>query len=160
MATTIEIGEKVPDFRLQDEKGKEFHLSSHLSNGPLLLVFYPRDFTAVCTKQLCSYRDQWSEFEKLGVKIVGLSDDSSDRHSEFTGKFKFPFPLLTDTDKRLAKQLGCTSKFLFGAVSRAYVLVGKDGKLLHREVEPTPISHPNADKVLEVVRDFKQRGLL
>lgn len=161
MATAaIEVGDKVPDFKLKDQDGKDFHFDAEIKQGPLLLVFYPGDFTAVCTKQLCNYRDRWSEFKSLGVRIVGLSGDKEEKHAKFSEEYKFPFPLLTDTDKKVAKQLGCTSKFLFGMVSRGFLLVGKDGTLLHRQVEPTPVSRPDAEKLLEVVREFKQKGSL
>jgi thioredoxin-dependent peroxiredoxin len=156
----VNIGEKVPDFTFQDGTGKDFHFYEEIKRGPMLLVFYPGDFTSVCTKQLCSYRDDWSQFEREGVRIVGLSNDESTRHAEFQKKHNFPFPLLTDTDKRLGRLLGCTSKFIFGAVSRAFVVVDKNAMLIHREVEPTPLTHPNAEKLLGVIRDLKQRGAL
>lgn len=160
MSAVINIGDKIPDFTLQDANGNDFHFYDEIKKGPLVMVFYPGDFTPVCTKQLCNYRDDFSQFERFGARVVGISKDSTEKHAEFQKKYNFPFPLITDTDHRLAKMLGCTSKLLFGSVSRAFVIASTDANLVYRHVEPLPVTHPRAEKLLEALLDLKQRGAL
>ena len=115
---------KAPDFSLPDSEGNKVSLSDY-SGKRVLLVFYPADDSPVCTTQLCSYRDNYTEFTKRGITILGISTDTVDSHKQFGEKNSLPFTLLSDHDKRVS-QLYDTIAFL-GISQRAYVLIDETG---------------------------------
>ncbi len=154
----FEVGQKAPAFTLMTETGDAFSILTALQAGPVLLVFYPGDFTPVCTKQLCGYRDGHDEFARLGVQVVGISADDSGKHQRFKAQYVFPFPLLTDPGKRLAKSLGLTSKFMFGAVSRANVIIARDGTVLYKQVEAVALTYRSSGEILKVLAELKASG--
>lgn len=149
-----------PDFALKDQSGKTVTLGDILMGGPVVLAFYPNDFTMVCTKQLCTYRDSMADFKDLGVQIVGISNNSTDEHEQFAEKYEFSFPLLTDPEHKVAVKYGCRSPFMMGGVSRAIVIVNRDRKVLYRYVEPTALTHRKPGQLLGLLRDLKKTGLL
>lgn len=149
---------KAPQFKLKDQDGRERTLSEFLNAGPLVVVFYPGDFTPVCTKQLCSYRDAGDEFRGLGVQIVGISADSPEKHAEFRKKYKFEFPLLSDPDKSVARDFGATSKWLFGAVTRANFIVNRGGEIVFAHVDGVPITHHKSSDLQDVLKELKSAG--
>jgi peroxiredoxin Q/BCP len=97
----LPVGTKAPDFTLPDDTGRSVTLSA-LKGKSVVLVFYPLDETPGCTKQLCQFRDDWSEARKRGVKVFGVNPGSSESHTKFRRKFKFPFPLLVDRGQKVA----------------------------------------------------------
>lgn len=153
-------GTPAKDFQLSDHRGGRFHLFSALERGPVLLAFYPGDFTFVCTKQLCNYRDHWQGFQSLGVQIVGLSANSTMQHKAFADKYQFPFPLLTDSSREVAFAYGCRSLLMFNGFSRAVVIIGRQKIVLYRYIEPTILSRRKADELITVLRDLKEHNLL
>lgn len=144
-----------PDFTLLDQNGKPFHLYDELASGPILLVFYPRDFSPVCTKQLCDYSDHIGSFENVGMRVVGISTDSVESHAQFAQKHGLSFPLLADADKKVAKAYEITSLFMLGAASRATLIVAKDRKIVHKHVEATVLTRRTTDDLVEVVRKLQ-----
>lgn len=153
-------GTTARDFELTDHLGGRFHLYSALEKAPALLVFYPGDFTPVCTKQLCNYRDHWKGFQSMGVQLVGLSGNSPSQHRAFAQKYDFPFPLLTDPNREVAFAYGCRSLLMFNGFSRAVVIVGRSRVVLYRYVEPTVLTRRKADELIGVLKDLKENGLL
>src|SRR5262249_7030977 len=117
------VGKKAPNFSLLDSQGRSFEFFDALRQGPAVIAFYPGDFTRVCTKQLCNYRDNWDEFSNLGVQVVGVSKNPVEQHVKFNQQYQFPFPLLSDPDHKVAKAYGCASILLLGGISRATVIV-------------------------------------
>ncbi len=115
---------KAPDFSLPDSEGNKVLLSDY-SGKRVLLVFYPADDSPVCTTQLCSYRDNYTEFTKRGLTILGISTDTIDSHKQFGEKNSLPFILLSDHEKEVS-QLYDTIAFL-GISQRAYVLIDETG---------------------------------
>src|SRR5690348_9026815 len=89
------VGSAAPEFTLQNEGGTPTDLKEVLAKGPALVVFYPGDFTPVCTKQLCSYQDSIESFKRFGVQLVGISKNSPQEHRKFKEHYKFEFPLLS-----------------------------------------------------------------
>lgn len=154
------IGSVAPDFRLPQGDGKEFHLAEACSKKTVVLVFYPGDFTPVCTKQLCEYQENFEGFEKYNVQLLGLSKDSTEKHRSFGEKYGFSFPLVTDTKNEVAKAYGCTSSFMFGLVSRAICIVGRDQKLLYRFVEAVPVTRRTSDQIFQALEELKSKGLI
>ena len=103
---SIEVGDVVPDFELSDEDGNPRRLSTELANGPIVLFFYPKALTGGCTKESCHFRDLASEFAAVGAQRIGISADPVERQKKFSDKHSFDFPLLSDPDRVVAKQLG------------------------------------------------------
>jgi thioredoxin-dependent peroxiredoxin len=120
----IPEGTKAPSFTLPDATGKSISLADY-AGRKVLLVFYPGDDTPVCTTQLCSYRDNFSEFEKRGIQVLGISADSVESHRKFAEKHELPFPILSDESKSVAKSFDATD--FLGLSKRAYVLIDEQG---------------------------------
>ena len=128
-ATTPKIGDKAPNFNLPDAKGEMLSLAS-LQGNWVVLYFYPKDDTPGCTKEACSFRDDLHKLEKLGAKVVGVSVDNGNSHSEFAKKYKLPFPLLSDKDGLVASQYGALSNFVIIKIAKRYTfLISPDGIL-------------------------------
>lgn len=149
-----------PSFELPDQDGKPRKLSEFIAVGPVVIVFYPGDFTPVCTMQLCSYRDAGDEFRSLGVQVVGISADPPEKHRKFREQFRFEFPLLSDPDKKTARAYGAVSKWLFGAVTRANFVVNAKGQIVFEHIDGVPVTHQKAEKLSEALRRLKAEGKL
>jgi peroxiredoxin Q/BCP len=122
------VGSKAPDFALKDATGSNIRLSDALASGPVVLVFYPGDHTPGCTIQLCAIRNDWQEFEKLGLSVFGINHANAESHKAFGGAHRFPFPLLVDTDKRVSAQYGAVRSLLKVSVIRRTVIgISQDG---------------------------------
>lgn len=101
----LKVGDKAPDFTLADQDGEKHSLKDYLGSW-VLIYFYPKDNTSGCTKEACSIRDQWGEYTKHGIKVLGISKDSEKSHKNFRDKYELPFTLLVDTDKKVIKKYG------------------------------------------------------
>ncbi len=127
----IKEGKPAPDFTLTDANGKSVSLADFAGKN-LILYFYPKDDTPGCTKEACGFRDGWSELKKLGAIVVGVSADSGESHQKFISKYKLPFPLLSDPDRKMMKTYGAYGeKMMYGkktvGVIRSTVWIGADG---------------------------------
>ncbi|HPN15248.1 MAG TPA: peroxiredoxin [bacterium] len=129
--TELQIGDKAPLFTLKTQTGQEISLSKIIGQKPVVLIFYPGDMTPGCTIQLCNIRDEWSKFEQLDAQVFGVNHADADSHQRFSAKFRFPFPLLIDPDKKIAKKYGAVKK-LFSAtvIKRTVVAIDKNGKII------------------------------
>ena len=128
---TLSEGQAAPAFDDVDQSGARVS-SDSLRGQPYVLYFYPKDNTPGCTTEACDFRDQHAEFERLGVKVIGISPDSERSHIGFADKFNLNFSLLADTEKELAKKFGAwVLKKNYGreymGVQRSTFLVGADG---------------------------------
>lgn len=139
----LKIGDKAPDFKLQDQNGVEHKLSDYFGKN-ILLYFYPRDFTPGCTIEACQIRDSFPKFKDINTVVLGISTDSSERHKKFAEKNNLPFTLLADTHKEVVKAYGVyrPKKFLgkeFLGVLRTSFLIGKEGKIIniYEKVKPS-----------------------
>ena len=102
---TLSIGDKAPDFTLPDQDGVNHTLSDY-QGSPLVLYFYPKDNTSGCTKEACGFRDDYSAYQQAGVKVLGVSPDSSKSHTNFIAKYELPFTLLSDPDHQVLSLYG------------------------------------------------------
>ena len=130
----LEPGDPAPQFTLPDQDGNKVALKD-LRGKPVVVYFYPRDFTGGCTTQACDIRDRWSEFEEAGAVVLGISPDSVDSHEKFVAKHDLPHTLLADPDKKVLTKYGAWGeKTLYGkksvGVIRSTTLVGPDGKVV------------------------------
>ena len=121
----LEAGSKAPEFVLQDDRGTEKSLSELLHDGPLILFFYPADFTPGCTKEACTIRDLHQDVLSVGLQVAGISPQDQDSHSRFRKKYNLPFVLLSDSDKVAIKMYGVDGPFGVG-VRRATFLIRQD----------------------------------
>ena len=102
----LSVGDKAPDFEGIDQFGKKWTLDELVKDRSIVLYFYPKDFTPVCTKEACLFRDAHEELAKGGISVVGVSTDDSETHAKFAEHHRLPFPLLSDPDKRIASAYG------------------------------------------------------
>lgn len=154
------IGKKATDFRLTDQDGAQVQLFDVLNQSAVMLVFYPSDFTMVCTRQLCNYRDNMDHFRTLGIQVLGVSANTPDSHRLFAQKYNFNFSLLTDPNQLVAEIYDCRSFLMLGKISRAVVLINREKYILYRYVEPTTLTHRKADQLLGVIRDLSANKLI
>jgi len=122
----LKNGTKAPEFCLADQDGKTHTLKSLLSGGPLILYFYPADFTPGCTKEACSFRDLQNDLVRAKLRVVGISPQSAESHKRFAEKHGLNFPLLADPDKVAVKAYDLDGPLGFG-VRRGTYLIGKGG---------------------------------
>jgi peroxiredoxin Q/BCP len=125
----LAVGDLAPDFSGQDQHGKQVSLSTLLERGRLVLYFYPKDFTPVCTAQACTFRDAQSELAELSTNVVGISGDSADSHGRFGEKHRVSFSLLSDPEHRIIKAYGATWP-LFNRIRRVTYVIGTDRRIL------------------------------
>lgn len=136
---------QVPDFELLDENEKKHRLSDY-KGKPVLLYFYPKDDTPGCTTEACEFRDDYDEYEKAGVVILGVSPDSPKSHKKFKEKYDLPFTLLSDNDHQLCEQFGVwAKKKMYGreyfGVLRTSFLIDSEGKLVEIFENVKPKGH-------------------
>ena len=121
----LKIGTKAPEFVLANDRGGETSLSELLRDGPLVLYFYPADFTPGCTKEACSIRDIHNDIQSVGLKVAGISPQDTASHERFRDKHELPFILLSDPDKVAIKMYDVDGPFGVG-VRRATFLINQD----------------------------------
>ena len=123
----LKVGDRVPDFTAKDTAGRLFNSYSVIGKKAVIIYFYPKDDTLQCTAQACGFRDHFSDFQDLGIDIIGISADDVTSHQEFTQKFNLPFILLSDSDNAIRKLFGVPSR-LFGLLpGRVTYLVDNNG---------------------------------
>ncbi len=125
----LKNGTQAPEFKLQDQDGKTHTLASLRKDGPLILYFYPADFTPGCTKEACSFRDLQSDLLRANLRVVGVSPQSSESHRRFADKHGLNFTLLADPDKVAVKAFDLDGPLGLG-VRRGTYLIGSDGRIL------------------------------
>ncbi len=121
----LKSGERAPEFELRDHTGRDVSLSDLLADGPVILYFYPADFTPGCTREACTIRDLSDELLSVGLTIVGISPQDTESHSRFRQKYGLPFSLLSDTEKTVIRMYGVDGPLGFG-VRRATFLIDQD----------------------------------
>lgn len=147
----IEIGKKAPDFTLTDQDGNLHKLSSYRGKK-LVLYFYPKDDTPGCTKEACSFRDNFKTLKSNGIEVLGVSADDESSHTKFREKYKLPFNLLADTDKEAVRKYGVwVEKNMYGrkkwGIARKTFLIDEEGRISHIFNKVKTEIH--ADEVLE-----------
>ena len=146
----MNIGEKAPDFTLTDGDGNSWALSNYIGHT-VVLLFYPGDNTPVCTVQLCSVRDHWSEYQATGAEVVGISTDSVESHKNFAEKKLLPLRLLSNTDGKVSAIYGMKS-WLPGRSARGVVVIDKEGKVAYHKVQALSLFKPSDDDVLAAIK--------
>ncbi|HQR24815.1 MAG TPA: peroxiredoxin [Steroidobacteraceae bacterium] len=124
----LKNGTKAPEFDLPDQDGRRHTLKQLLADGPLILYFYPADFTPGCTAEACSFRDLHQDLMRAKLRVVGVSPQDVASHKRFAAKHDLNFPLLADPDKQAVKAYDLDGPLGFG-VRRGTYLIGTDGKI-------------------------------
>lgn len=145
----MNIGEKAPDFTLKDGEGNNWRLSENLGKV-IVLLFYPGDNTPVCTKQLCSVRDNWNDYAETGAEIIGISTDSVESHKGFAQKHNFPFTLLADENGEVVEKYDAKS-WLPGKSARAVTVIDKEGIVRSHQVQSLSVFRPSDEEVLKAI---------
>jgi peroxiredoxin Q/BCP len=148
------VGDIAPDFDLDGTDGR-FKLSEHRGER-VLMLFYPGDFTPVCTKQFCSYADRWEDFERLDATVVGISAQPVERHHEFKSMHGIPAQLLADADRSVAKAYGLTQPLL--GTRRAVVIVDEHGVIAYRHVHLLGLDFQTVDELAEALAGLPARA--
>ena len=143
----IEEGKPAPDFELESDSGETVRLSG-LRGKPVVLYFYPKDDTPGCTRQACGIRDAWSEFQRAGAEVYGISADTAASHEKFKTKYSLPFPLLADPEHTLGEAYGVAQEGK-NSYQRSTFVIDADGNVAKIMRRVNPDQH--ADQVLEAL---------
>lgn len=126
----LQVGDSIPNFTAKDANGNDFDSNNIVGVKPVVIYFYPKDDTKVCTDQACSFRDQYEDFKELGAEIIGISSDSISSHEKFAKRYKLPFLLLSDQNKKLRKLFGVPSDLLGLIPGRVTYVADKNGVII------------------------------
>ena len=155
MTGRLNVGDKVEDFTLPDETGAERSLAELLTEGPVVLFFYPAALSAGCTAEACHFRDLAAEFAAVGARPVGISGDSVDKQQEFAGKHTLGMPLLSDADGTIRERFGVKRGFSLAPTKRATFVIGEDCTIL--EVVSSELRmNTHADRALAALRTHRK----
>ena len=146
----LKEGDKAPAFSVATNGGGKVSLAD-FKGQPVILYFYPKDDTPGCTKEACAFRDHFADFKKKGAVVLGVSTDAVKAHDKFVEKFKLPFTLLADEDKKIVEAYGVWGEKTF--MGRKYLgthrvtfLIGADGRI--KKIWPTVKPEEHAEEVL------------
>ncbi len=145
---SINVGDQAPDFTLPATGGHDVSLHD-FAGRPVVLVFYPGDDTPVCTKQLNSYNDELGQFEALDAQVLGISAQGLDSHEKFSGKHGFKFPLLADTDKKVAGLFGTLGPI--GFPRRSVFIIDASGTVRYAHRAIAGLTYRPVSELVEVL---------
>lgn len=150
----LKVGDKAPDFTLPDQDGQPFSLAQQRERGPVVLFFYPKDNSAGCTMQACSFRDAYQDFQDAGVDVIGISQDDQASHQSFVEGKQLPYRLLSDPGNLVGKLYGVETRLLVMR-GRITFLVDRDGTV--REVFDSVLNIPgHVPAMLKAIEALKQ----
>ncbi len=145
------IGDQAPDFELEGTEGR-FRLSDHVGER-VVLLFYPGDFTPVCTRQFCSYAERAEDMSSLGATVVGISSQDVNSHMKFRDENDVPVPLLADPGNKVAKKYGASVPVV--GTRRAVFIVDAEGKVAYKHVHTLGLDFQTVDEIKEALLSVK-----
>jgi peroxiredoxin Q/BCP len=125
----VQMGDLAPDFTLPDQSGALVSLGKFLGKKQIVLYFYPRDNTAVCTAEACAFRDSYKVFKHIGAEVIGISSDSIESHQRFAKEHQLPFFLLSDVGSVIRNRYGVPTAF--GLPGRVTYVIDRQGIVRH-----------------------------
>ena len=128
---TVGVGDAAPEFELADASGKRVRLSDFRGKKSVVLYFYPKDDTPGCTKEACSFRDQYEAFKDAGAEVIGVSSDTEASHQKFATKYKLPFTLVADSGGGVRKRYGVPATLPGILPGRMTFVIDRDGVVRH-----------------------------
>jgi thioredoxin-dependent peroxiredoxin len=151
---SIQVGDRAPEFALQAHAGQQVSLADFRGKKVVVLYFYPKDETAVCTKEACSFRDAYEDFVQAGAVVIGVSSDSVESHQAFASSHRLPFVLLTDANGSLRRAYG-VPKTLGIMPGRVTYVIDKEG-VIRRIFSSQFQADRHVAEALSVVRQLSQ----
>lgn len=150
----VNIGSTIPQFELMDQDGKLFSIDSVLGKKNLVIFFYPKDFGLECTRQACSFQDQYMLFKDAEAMVIGISSQSVESHLRFAKKYNLDYTLLSDKGNKVRKLFGVPGN-LFGLIpGRVTYVVNKKGEVIYMFNSQTkPLLH--VEKSLEILKEME-----
>ena len=154
METAVSVGSMVPSFSLKDQFGNTFVLDSVIGKQNLLIYFYPKDDSPGCTKEACSFRDQFDVFKNSETMIIGISGQSIKSHLEFANKHRLNYTLLSDEGNKVRKLFGVPSNLLGLVPGRVTYIVNKKGMVVFM-FNSQINAEKHVEEALRIVKDLK-----
>jgi peroxiredoxin Q/BCP len=124
----LTIGDPIPAFSLPDQDGKIFNSTEHIGKSDLVIFFYPKDESMVCTKEACSFRDRYKDIIRTGAILIGINGGSIESHKKFQLKDNLPYPLLSDSGNHVIRLFGVPNQFFM--TGRRTLVADKSGKIV------------------------------
>jgi len=146
------VGDRMPAFSLTDQYGKTFNSADFVGKNILVIYFYPKDESMVCTKEACSFRDSFNDFAKAGAKVIGINGGTEASHKEFSDHYKLPFILLSDPGDKVYHVFGVEDKFFM--TGRQTFVIDLKGKVAFT-YESMVQGKKHADDALAFIRSHK-----
>ena len=146
----LEVGNEAPDFTLLEAPGKTVTLSDEIQKGPVVLVFYPADFTSVCQEELCRFRDVLADYNNMGANVIGISVDGIFSHKAFKEANDIEYPLLSDWEKTTVKAYNIVHEDFVGmkdVAKRSVFVIDTDRTVVYVWVSEDPGKLPPFDEV-------------
>ncbi len=145
------LGKLAPEIDLPDGNGERWQLSAQRGKV-VVLLFYPGDETPVCTRQLCSVRDNWEQYQSAGAEVVGINSDSVAKHQRFAANHNLPLRLLSDGEGAVTRTYEMNS---FLGTKRGVVVIDKEGVIRYRKTV-VPIFRPSDDEILKAIAEIQR----
>lgn len=150
----LTIGDRAPDFTLEDSSGKSVSLSDFRGKTSVVLYFYPKDDSQICTKQACGFRDSYELFKELGSEVIGISSDSGPSHTEFASRHRLPFILLSDPDGAVRKQFGISKTF--GLLPGRVTFIIDKKSIIKHVFSSQMRAQKHVDEAIRIVRSIQK----
>lgn len=147
----LAVGDPVPEFSLKDQQGNQFDSRDYVGKKILVIYFYPKDETSVCTKEACAFRDSYTDFTKAGAMVVGINSGSVESHKSFGEHHHLPFTLLSDPGNKVLKLFGVKSKFFI--TGRETFVIDLKGRIAYTFNSFTQ-GQEHSEKTLEFIRQM------
>jgi thioredoxin-dependent peroxiredoxin len=151
MSNKLNLNQPAPDFTLKDGNGDDWRLTDQRGKV-VVLLFYPGDETPVCTRQMCSVRNRWDDYQATGAEVVGISTDSIESHRNFAAHHDLPLRLLSDADGKVSVLYGARS-LIPGKVARSVFVIDAEGMLRYRDVRPLGLLKPKDEVIISAIRE-------
>lgn len=150
------VGQKAPDFTLNGTDGKPWTLSQAVKNGPVVVCFLPGAFTAVCTKEMCNFTTNWSQYQALNAQVVGVTVDSIPAQRAWAAKENIRIPLASDFEKKVLQQWGLVWGASWGnTYKRATFVVDRAGTVRYANVQAVAGEEPNYPEIQKALQELK-----
>ena len=148
----LDVGDTVPMFSLKNQDGKVFNIKDSIGKKVIVIFFYPKDESAVCTKEACSFRDSASEFVNYGALVIGINPGSVESHKKFQQDYNLPYQLLSDSNETVVAAFGVKGKLY---TDRVTYVVDKTGQIVFKYHSLTE-GKKHTEEVLQYLREMKK----
>lgn len=150
----LNVGDSAPLFEAVADDGSKFALADVIGKKNIVLYFYPKDFTAGCTKEACSFRDIWDKANSLGATVIGVSSDNPETHARFKKEYGLQFTLITDSNKSIRKLYAATGILIPPRVTFIIDKSGKIRKIFNSQLNITK----HIEESLDILEEFSKSG--